>query len=74
MSRQALGAFEQDGTGDWVCVQSTEVPVNGGPTFVPVMKGRRFRHHTAFAGYTDFTTYLENNAVDGPSIAPAKRE
>ena len=68
MTTQALGAFERDTNGNWVCMKT--VTISGRDCAVTVRRGSRFLRHTAFAGYDDFTEYLDLSAVESPPLAP----
>ena len=69
MVRQALGAFERQDTGDWICFRDTDISIS--PTLaVHVSKGTRFAPHTVFAGFNDFTTHLESISVDCAGASP----
>lgn len=78
MGKQALGAFERQPNGDWACIKDVDISVAPGSisgtapasTTVHVWKGRRFSPHTVFAGFDDFTAYLESICVESPSITP----
>ena len=70
MSVQALGAFERESGGDWVCFKKVEVSTPDGGQTVSVTKGARFHPHTVFAGFNDFTAYLESVSIESPSVCP----
>ncbi len=67
---QALGAFERNSQGDWVCQK--DVIIDGPMGSVNVKRGQYFHRHTVFAGYDDFTIYLDSVGVESWDLA-AKR-
>ena len=68
MGRVALGAFERMNDGTWECRRATVVQHPSGWPAIKIRGGMTFSPHTVFAGFDDFTEYLESVAVDGPSI------
>jgi hypothetical protein len=68
VGRQALGCFEARGDGRWVCVRATLVVGPAGS--IPVQKDRTFAPKTVFAGFNDFTAYLESVSVESAGTAP----
>jgi hypothetical protein len=66
--RQALGAFELDSRGNWICRKT--VSIRGDDCIVTVERGTIFHPHTAFAGYDDFPEHLHEIAVESPPLAP----
>ena len=68
MSRQALAAFESGEDGVWHCRK--DVVVHGPHGDVMVRAGTSFAPHTAFAGFNDFTAYLDELAVETAKVAP----
>ena len=67
MSKQALGAFERQENGDWVCVATKTIQGLAGD--VEVHRGLTIHPHTTFAGRSDFGAYLDSIAIENPSIA-----
>jgi len=67
MIRQALECFEELLDGSWVCRKSTVI--TGLSCNVAVWRGQTFAPHTVFAGYDDFTSYLESISKTVPMIA-----
>jgi hypothetical protein len=57
MTRIALGSFEEQLDGCWVCRRRTLVEARFGPAFF-VESGERFFPGTTFAGHDDFVGYL----------------
>ncbi len=66
MAVQALGSFERNSVGDWVCEKN--VTVDGPMGLVEVKQGQVFHRPIVFAGYDDFTGYLDSVAIESPSI------
>ena len=71
MTKVALGAFESRPDGTWVCARDTELACRQpGQAAVSVRAGRVFAPRTTFAGYDDFTTYLQSVSAE---TAPPRR-
>jgi hypothetical protein len=56
MTRIALGCFEEQPDGSWIC--RNDITIRGRACEVSVTRNRLFRPHTIFAGFGDFTAYL----------------
>ena len=68
MSMQALGCFERDSNGDWLCTKTTTVLGPAGP--VTVSRGMIFHPRTVYAGFDDFTAHLARVASESASLVP----
>jgi hypothetical protein len=67
MARQALGCFEEQSDGRWICVHS--IAVIGPFNSVQVQQGQSFADGTVFAGYDDFTAYLASVSIEMPMLS-----
>jgi hypothetical protein len=69
MVRIALGCFEEQLDGSWVCRRHTTIKALGGGD-VTVERDQLFIRGTTFAGYDDFTAYLGSVSEPGPRRSP----
>jgi hypothetical protein len=56
MTRIALGCFEEQSDGSWICRNG--ITIEGRDCEVWVRRNQLFRPNTIFAGFHDFTAYL----------------
>lgn len=68
MAKIAFECIELQPDGRWVCLKAAIVPGRYGP--VRVRAGQSFVAGTIFAGFDDFTSYLQRISVEAPSKAP----
>jgi hypothetical protein len=61
VSVQAVKCLERDACGGWHC--RADMTISGPLGDVNVPRGTRFAPHTVYAGYNDFSSYLDSLAA-----------